>query len=52
MKFMTEMGSKFKRNACHLPAPVDSILDAVFTVSPKIQYRGARDPMTPATMGP
>lgn len=32
--------------------PVDSILDAVFTVSPKRQYRGMVSPTTPATQGP
>lgn len=32
--------------------PVDSIRDAVFTVSPKRQYRGMVSPTTPATQGP
>ena len=30
----------------------DSILEAVFTVSPKRQYRGIFEPTTPATHGP
>ena len=36
----------------NVPAPVDSILEAVFTVSPKRQYRGIVVPTTPATTGP
>lgn len=32
--------------------PVDSIRDAVFTVSPKRQYRGIVSPTTPAQQGP
>lgn len=36
----------------HSRRPVDSILDAVFTVSPKRQYRGMVSPTTPATQGP
>ena len=32
--------------------PVDSILDAVFTVSPNKQYLGILSPTTPATQGP
>jgi hypothetical protein len=35
-----------------LPAPVDSILEAVFTVSPNKQYLGIVRPTTPATAGP
>ena len=35
-----------------LPAPVDSILEAVFTVSPNRQYLGIAVPTTPATTGP
>lgn len=35
-----------------LPSPVDSILEAVFTVSPNKQYRGILDPTMPATTGP
>lgn len=31
---------------------MDSILEAVFTVSPKRQYRGMVRPTTPATQGP
>ena len=34
------------------PAPVDSILEAVFTVSPNRQYRGIVRPTTPATQDP
>lgn len=34
------------------PSPLDSIRDAVFTVSPKRQYRGIVWPTTPATTGP
>ena len=34
------------------PQPVDSILDAVLTVSPNKQYLGIRSPTTPATHGP
>lgn len=33
-------------------SPLLSILDAVFTVSPKRQYRGMVRPTTPATTGP
>lgn len=36
----------------HLRNPVDSILDAVLTVSPNKQYRGMASPTTPATTGP
>ena len=36
------------RRAC----PVDSILEAVLTVSPKRQYLGIFKPTTPATHGP
>lgn len=32
--------------------PVDSILDAVFTVSPNKQYLGIVNPTTPAQHGP
>jgi hypothetical protein len=32
--------------------PVDSMRDAVLTVSPKMQYRGFFEPMTPATTEP
>jgi len=35
-----------------LPSPVDSILDAVLTVSPNKQYRGIVRPTTPAQHGP
>ena len=35
-----------------LPSPLDSILDAVFTVSPNRQYRGILRPTTPATHAP
>ena len=35
-----------------LPVPVDSILEAVFTVSPNKQYLGILSPTTPATHGP
>ena len=35
-----------------LPSPFDSILEAVFTVSPNKQYRGIVLPTTPATTGP
>lgn len=33
-------------------SPVDSIREAVLTVSPKRQYRGIVRPTTPATHGP
>lgn len=33
-------------------SPVDSIREAVLTVSPKRQYRGIVSPTTPATHGP
>ena len=33
-------------------SPVDSILDAVLTVSPNRQYLGIARPTTPATTGP
>lgn len=36
----------------HLRNPVDSILDAVLTVSPNKQYLGMASPTTPATTGP
>ena len=36
----------------YLRSPVDSILDAVFTVSPNKQYLGMASPTTPATTGP
>jgi len=36
----------------HLPSPLDSILEAVLTVSPNKQYRGIVLPTTPATTGP
>lgn len=35
-----------------LPSPLDSIRDAVLTVSPKRQYLGIFSPTTPATTGP
>jgi hypothetical protein len=35
-----------------LRSPVDSILEAVLTVSPNRQYRGILSPTTPATQGP
>lgn len=35
-----------------IPCPLDSILDAVFTVSPNKQYLGILSPTTPATHGP
>lgn len=35
-----------------IPIPLDSILDAVFTVSPNRQYRGILCPTTPATQDP
>ena len=37
---------------CDVPFPFDSILDAVFTVSPNKQYLGIVIPTTPATTGP
>lgn len=36
----------------HIPCPLDSILDAVFTVSPNKQYLGILSPTTPVTHGP
>ena len=33
-------------------SPLDSILEAVLTVSPKRQYRGILIPTTPAQQGP
>ena len=36
----------------NLRSPVDSIREAVLTVSPKRQYRGMVSPTTPATQGP
>ena len=36
----------------YLPSPVDSILLAVFTVSPNKQYLGIFKPTTPAQTGP
>jgi hypothetical protein len=35
-----------------LPSDVDSMRDAVFTVSPNKQYLGIVKPTTPATTGP
>lgn len=40
-----------ERERC-LPSPVDSILEAVLTVSPNRQYRGMVSPTTPATTIP
>lgn len=37
---------------CYLRIPVDSILEAVVTVSPNRQYLGMVKPTTPATQGP
>lgn len=37
---------------CGSPCPLDSMRDAVFTVSPKRQYRGIFSPTTPAHTGP
>ena len=34
------------------PWPLDSILDALFTVSPNKQYLGMAVPTTPAATGP
>lgn len=34
------------------PSPLDSIREAVLTVSPKRQYLGILSPTTPATAGP
>lgn len=34
------------------PSPLDSILDAVLTVSPKRQYLGMAKPTTPVAHGP
>ena len=43
-------------NFCHFndnsPSPLDSIREAVFTVSPNKQYRGILRPTTPATHEP
>lgn len=36
----------------YIPSPVDSILEAMLTVSPNKQYRGIVVPTTPATTGP
>ena len=36
----------------NIRAPVDSILDAVLTVSPNRQYLGILEPTTPPTTGP
>ena len=36
----------------NLPKPLDSMRDAVLTVSPNRQYRGIFKPTTPATTGP
>lgn len=38
--------------AIHKPSPLDSILDAVLTVSPNKQYRGILVPTTPAQTEP
>ena len=45
-------GRKQGDGCLKIPAPVDSILEAVLTVSPKRQYLGILDPTTPATTGP
>lgn len=42
----------WERSRRHSRRPVDSILEAVLTVSPKRQYRGMVRPTTPATQGP
>lgn len=36
----------------YVPCPLDSIRDAVLTVSPNKQYLGILSPTTPATQGP
>ena len=36
----------------NVPKPLDSMRDAVLTVSPNKQYRGIFKPTTPATTGP
>lgn len=46
---MTKYVSHYSAN---LRKPVDSIREAVFTVSPNKQYRGILFPTTPATHGP
>lgn len=46
------MLKKYKPTTCFAPKPLDSILEAVFTVSPKRQYRGIVRPTTPAQTGP
>lgn len=40
------------KQLAQIPSLVDSIRDAVFTVSPNKQYRGILVPTTPATTGP
>lgn len=42
----------FDADGRHSRRPVDSIRDAVLTVSPNRQYRGMVRPTTPATTGP
>lgn len=42
----------FHNDGRHSRRPVDSIRDAVLTVSPNRQYRGMVRPTTPATTGP
>lgn len=49
---MRESFCREERTRGHSRSPVDSIRDAVFTVSPKRQYRGMVRPTTPATQGP
>lgn len=39
-------------NVFKLPSPLDSIREAVLTVSPNRQYLGMINPTTPATQGP
>jgi len=46
--FDTTTSSQKKNVRC----PVDSMREAVFTVSPNRQYRGIFSPTTPATTGP
>jgi len=46
------VNSETEELKCYRPSPLDSIRDAVLTVSPKRQYLGILRPTIPAHTGP
>jgi len=46
------MSAEEKKDTCDLRSPLDSIRDAVLTVSPNRQYLGILRPTIPAQTGP